>query len=85
MSKYGPQPETECFCCKESGHWKRNCPKYLADKKAGITKGICDIRVLMCTLPVLVVAAGYLILVRLLIFVTQIRNYGINGDWQKTR
>uniref|UniRef100_M8BS05 Uncharacterized protein n=1 Tax=Aegilops tauschii TaxID=37682 RepID=M8BS05_AEGTA len=31
--KSGPKPETECFYCKGSGHWKRNCPKYLADKK----------------------------------------------------
>ena len=28
----GPKPETECFYCKGTGHWKRNCPKYLADK-----------------------------------------------------
>ena len=44
--KAGPKPETECFYCKGSGHWKRNCPKYLADKKAGNTKGICDIHVI---------------------------------------
>src|SRR3954463_11354199 len=41
--KHGTKPETECFYCKESGHWKRNCPKYLADKKDGNIKGICDI------------------------------------------
>ena len=45
-SKNGPKPETECFYCKGKGHWKRNCPKYLADKKAGNTKGICDIHVI---------------------------------------
>ena len=33
--KPGPKPETECFYCKQTGHWKRNCPKYLADKKDG--------------------------------------------------
>ena len=33
--KSGPKPETECFYCKGTGHWKRNCPKYLADKKDG--------------------------------------------------
>ncbi|XBH86520.1 hypothetical protein VPH35_074159 [Triticum aestivum] len=37
--KHGPKPETECFYCKGSGHWKRNYPKYLADKKADNTKG----------------------------------------------
>ncbi|XP_014757873.1 uncharacterized protein LOC106866720, partial [Brachypodium distachyon] len=38
-SKSGPKPDTECFYCKGTGHWKRNCPKYLADKKAGNVKG----------------------------------------------
>ena len=28
-----PKPETECFYCKQTGHWKRNFPKYLEDKK----------------------------------------------------
>ena len=31
--KSGPKPETKCFYYKQTGHWKRNCPKYLADKK----------------------------------------------------
>ena len=45
--KVGPKPETECFYCKQTGHWKRNCPKYLADKKDGKgNKGICDIHVI---------------------------------------
>src|SRR3954464_9723948 len=45
--KSGPKPETECFYCKGAGHWKRNCPKYLADKKDGkVNKGICDIHVI---------------------------------------
>jgi len=25
----------KCFYCSNDGHWKRNCPKYLADKKVG--------------------------------------------------
>ena len=29
--KSGPKPKTECFNCKGTGHWKRNCPKYLAE------------------------------------------------------
>ena len=42
--KFGPKPETECFYCKGTGHWKRNCPKYLVDKKDGkVNKGIFDI------------------------------------------
>ena len=24
--KSGPKPETECFYCKQTGHWKRNYP-----------------------------------------------------------
>ena len=46
-TKAGPKPDTMCHYCKGEGHWKRNCPKYLADKKEGkINKGICDIHVI---------------------------------------
>ena len=39
--KSGPKPETKCFYCKGTGHWKRNYPKCLADKKDGkVNKGI---------------------------------------------
>src|SRR3989337_3645177 len=61
--KSGPKPETECFYCNGTGHWKWNCPKYLADKKDGKMKGIFDIHVIDCTLLMLVVSPGYLILV----------------------
>src|SRR4051812_26026496 len=30
--KPGPDAETICFYCKENGHWKRNCNKWLASK-----------------------------------------------------
>ena len=41
------KPETECFYCKGTGHWKQNRPKYLADKKDGkVNKGILDIHVI---------------------------------------
>ena len=44
--KSRPKPETKCFYCKGTSHWKRNCPKYLADKKDGkVNKGIFDILV----------------------------------------
>src|SRR6266516_1718379 len=33
--KAEPKPETECFYWKGNGHWKRNYPKYLEDKKDG--------------------------------------------------
>src|SRR4051812_39472657 len=66
--KAGPKPEIECFYCKGNGHWKRNCPKYLADKKDGkVNKSIFMIyMLLMYTLLVFIVAHGYLILVQLL-------------------
>ena len=42
--KARPKPETECFYCKGNGQWKRNCPKYLADKKDDkVNKSIYDI------------------------------------------
>ena len=44
--KSGPKPETECFYYKGTSHWKRNCPKYLADKKDGKVKGIFDVHVI---------------------------------------
>src|ERR1044071_7058625 len=44
-----PKPGVECFYCKGEGHWKRNCPKYLKDKKAGKVvkrdEGIFDIHI----------------------------------------
>ena len=45
--KARPKPETECFYYEGNGHWKRNCPKYLADKKDGkVNKSIYDIHVI---------------------------------------
>ena len=45
--KSGPKPETKCFYCKGTGHWKWNYPRYLADKKDGkVNKGIFDIHVI---------------------------------------
>ena len=38
--KAGSKRETGCFYCKGNGHWKRNHPKYLADKNDGkVNKG----------------------------------------------
>ncbi|KAM7465653.1 hypothetical protein LguiB_013215 [Lonicera macranthoides] len=34
--KPNPQAEMVCFHCNEKGHWKRNCKKYLDDKKKGL-------------------------------------------------
>ena len=44
-----PKPRVECSYCKGEGHRKRNCPKYLKDKKAGKVakrdEGIFDIHI----------------------------------------
>ena len=84
--KSGPKPETECFYCKGNGYWKQNCPKYLADKKDGkVNKGILDIHVIDVYLLVFIATPQYLILVRLLIFATRNRDYGLSKHWQRTR
>jgi hypothetical protein len=45
-SKGGAKDGTECFYYKGTGHWKRNCNRYLEDKKSGkIEKGINVIQV----------------------------------------
>ncbi|KAF2910584.1 hypothetical protein DAI22_11g111200 [Oryza sativa Japonica Group] len=33
VQKTGPAKDAECFFCKETGHWKRNCKKYLQQLK----------------------------------------------------
>ena len=49
-TKSGAKPGVKCFYCEGDGHWKRNCPKYLEDKKdgkvVGREKGIFDIHVI---------------------------------------
>jgi hypothetical protein len=74
-TKTGPKPKTECFYYKGTRHWKRNCPKYLADKNdRKVSKVYMIYMLLMCTLLVLAIIPGYLILVQLLTYVT--RNKG---------
>jgi hypothetical protein len=43
----GATTKTECFYCKAKEHWKRNCKKYLADKKknGSSSKGIKVIQI----------------------------------------
>ena len=82
--KARPKPGTECFYCKGNGHWKWNCPRYLADKKDGIVNnGILDIWIyilLMCTLLVFIATPRYLILVQLLRVVTRNGSCRMNRD-----
>ena len=45
--KSGPKTETKCFYSKGTSHWKRNYPKWLADKKDGkVNISIFDIHVI---------------------------------------
>ena len=77
--KSGPKPETECFYCKQTGHWKRNCPKYLADKKDGkMNKGICDIHVIDVYFTSVHSSRWVFDTVQLLRFVTQNRSCKMN-------
>jgi hypothetical protein len=78
--KSRPKPDTECFYSKDKGHWKCNCLKYLADKKAGSIKGIFDIHVIDVYLTSARCSAWYMILVHLLIFITRNRSYVIDND-----
>ncbi|KAI5447594.1 hypothetical protein KIW84_015159 [Lathyrus oleraceus] len=48
----GIAKEGTCFHCGKTGHWKRNCPKYLEDKKNGVetlTSGIFVIEINLST------------------------------------
>ena len=33
--KAGPSPDDVCWHCNASGHWSRNCKKYLEENKKG--------------------------------------------------
>ena len=81
----GPKPETQYFYCKGNGHWKRNCPKYLADKKAGNVKGLYDIHVIDVYLTNARSSSWYLIPVLLLTFATLSRNCRTSVGWLRTR
>lgn len=48
--KNGEKPKVaadhDCFYCKAKGHWKRNCPKYLEDKRNGTVSSTSGIYVI---------------------------------------
>ena len=37
----GKPRESQCFQCGKTGHWKRNCPDYLAEVRKGKASGTC--------------------------------------------
>ncbi|KAJ1274607.1 hypothetical protein BS78_05G074500 [Paspalum vaginatum] len=50
--KASPSPSDKCFHCGDSGHWSRNCQKYLEEKKKGSetsTSGINVIEINLAT------------------------------------
>ena len=84
--KARPKPKTGCFYYKGNGHWKWNCPKYLADKKAGnVNKGILDIHVIDVYLTSARSSAWVFDTSWFLIFVTQNRSYVLSKYWLRTR
>ena len=83
--KSGPKPETECFYCKGTGHWKRNCPKYLADKKDGKLKGIFDIHVTDVYLTNARSSACVFDTGSVAHICNSKQGYRLNEDWLRTR
>ena len=84
--KSGPKPETECFYCKETGHWKRNCPKYWADKKDGkMNKGICDIHVIDVYLTSACSSSWVFDTGAVAHICNSKRSCGTSRDWRRTR
>src|SRR4051812_43100153 len=80
-TKAGPKHDTECFYCKGEGHWKLAQSTWRILRTATSRRKVYPIyMLLMCISLVLVVVPGYLILVRLLIFVTRNRCCRINGS-----
>ena len=84
--KASPKPETECYIARGLATRSGIAPStWLIRRLAMSTKVYLIYMLLMRTLLALVLEPGYLIPVRLLIFVTRNRNYGINRGWQRTR
>ena len=84
--KFGPKLETECFYCKGTGHEKRNCPKYLADKKVGkVNKGICDIHVIDVYLTKTCSSQWVFDIGSVAHICNSKQGYGLNEDWLRTR
>ena len=79
------KPDTECFYFKGIGHWKRNCPKYLADKKDGKVKGIFDIHVIHVYLTNARSSARVFDTGSIAHICNSKQGYGLNKDWLRTR
>ena len=71
---------------KENGHWKRNYPKYLVDKKDGkVNKGIFDIRVIDVYLTNARSSACVFDTGSVAHICNSNQGYGLNEDWLRMR
>ena len=70
---------------KGTSHWKRNCLKYLADKKDGKVKGIFDIHVIDVYLTNARSSACVFDTGSFAHICNQNRGYVLRKDWLRTR
>ena len=75
-----PSLRLSAFIAREVDTGSGTAPNTSRTRRPATPKVYVIYMLLMCTLPVLIVAPGYLIPVRLLIFVTQNRSCGISRD-----
>ena len=83
--KARPKPQTSPSIASELATRSGTAPSTWHTRGMAMSKVYLIYMLLMCTLQVLVVAPGYLILVRLLIFVTQNKTYGIKWRLAKDK
>ena len=80
-----PSLRLSAFIAREVVTGSGTAPSTYRTRRPATPKVYVIYILLMCTLLMLAVAPGYLILVLLLIFATRNRDYGLTEDWLRTR